>query len=226
MAEQQLEKKSEPTALDEMRMLVKQAKTGNPEVMPRLRRFFDKHPEVWMYFADLSLHVENAWINLLAGDNLHIKEALMREAIQMRLELEGESPTHIERLLVRRIVATWLTLHTYESLAVENFGQLTNGQTSALEKRLDGANKRHLRAIKALADTRRLLPKAIELQVREYDDEADEPLEGEEDQNAEPDSTSEPAEETPAVEDQDKQSTTDGLDENGCFILLGADSES
>lgn len=226
MAEQHLEKNSEPNALDEMRTLVRRAKAGDPKVLPKLRRFFDKHPEVWMHFADLSLHVELAWISLLAGDNLHIKEALARRALQMQLELEGESPTQLEQLLARRIVTTWLTLHAYEALAVENFGQLGKGQATALERRLDSANQRRLRAIKALANARRLLPKVIELRVRVYDEEAKDPAEGEEGQNAaEPDSSIEPAKETVAVEDQCKPSITERPDHDGFSDLFEDHSE-
>jgi hypothetical protein len=123
-------------------------------------------------------------------------------------------------------------------MAVENLGKLTKGQTTALERRLDSANKRHLRAIKALADTRRLLPKAIELRIRRYDEhqaeglldakgslETEKSMECGEDRSTEPDRSIVLVEETAAVEEQDQPASTSGLDEDGCFLLSEADPE-
>lgn len=150
----------EPTALERLRALVDKAEHQQTDVLPEIQEILDDHPEIWRHFGDLAGHAERAWIRLLAGDSPHVHESLLRAANAMRGELGGATPGPLERLLVERVIASWLQVRYFEiaAAAVEPASEPASRQATTIEKRLDGAQKRHLAAIKALADLRRLLP--------------------------------------------------------------------
>jgi hypothetical protein len=76
----------------------------------------------------------------------------------MREEVAGSSPSSLERLLAERVVASWLQVQLFEGLYIENMENATIKQADYYQKRLDRAHRRHLSAIKTLAQIRRLGP--------------------------------------------------------------------
>ena len=75
----------------------------------------------------------------------------------MREGLAGVDPTPLERLLTERVVATWLQLQFFEHLYFQSLMNLTNSQDEYYQKRIDRAHKRHLSAVRTLAQVRKLL---------------------------------------------------------------------
>ena len=76
----------------------------------------------------------------------------------MREEIAGESPSPLERLLAERVVATWLQIQLFEGLYTSGMSKsMTIAQGSFHQKRLDQTYRRHLSAIRALAQMRKLL---------------------------------------------------------------------
>ena len=90
MSDEKQESKAivEPDAIQKLRSLLEQARAGNEAVLPELREAMDGHPEIWKHFGVLSNHVEGAWIGLIAGCDLCVREAMVRRAEAMRGELE------------------------------------------------------------------------------------------------------------------------------------------
>jgi hypothetical protein len=39
--------------------LVDEAKLGNADVLPEIRRILDQYPEIWRHYGDLAKHTEN-----------------------------------------------------------------------------------------------------------------------------------------------------------------------
>jgi len=76
----------------------------------------------------------------------------------MRIEVVGENPSPLERLLADRVVATWLEVQLFSGLYGAKLGKLTPGQGDHHQKRLDRAHGRHLSAIRTLAQVRKLGP--------------------------------------------------------------------
>ena len=102
-------------------------------------------------------------MGLFAGKSSpQIKESLLRKLADMKVELAGEDPSPLEALLVDRILSTWLQTKYYElaMASTHSTQQSVSRQADSIQKRLEGAQRRHLASIKALADFRKLMPKA------------------------------------------------------------------
>jgi len=143
----------------ELNDLVTKARAGDQSVLPQLHQALDQNPQLWQHFGGLADHVANEWITLLAGSDLAVRESLSRKAKALRLELAGEDASAIDRLLVDSVVTTWLETQYFSIVlaASGNQGQGTLRQIESVELRRDAAQKRHLAAIKSLAEVRKLL---------------------------------------------------------------------
>ena len=76
----------------------------------------------------------------------------------MREEIAGENPSPLERLLAERIVATWLQIQLFEGIYASGVSKgMPIARDGYHQKRLDHAYRRHLSAIRALAQIRKLL---------------------------------------------------------------------
>jgi hypothetical protein len=116
----------------------------------------NKHPEMWSELGDLARRAKAAWLDLIAGEDLLLRESVSRhlEAMEADLGLAEASP--LERLLVERIIACWLQTHYAEAAFIQVEG--TNGTALArLLKCQDKAQRRLLAAINQLALLRKLL---------------------------------------------------------------------
>jgi hypothetical protein len=143
----------------QIQFLVDQARRGVPGVGPQLREVLDRHPEIWQQYGDLARHATDASIRLIAAQDQAMTESLNRRLTDLRAELSGPSPSPLERLLIDRIAATWLTVHWCE-VAHARTDEHEHEQAAHAEKRLDRAHRRHLSAIAALTSLRKLLPDA------------------------------------------------------------------
>ena len=149
-----------PPVVAELRALVQQAKAGDVSILPKLRAILDEHPEIWQHAGDLEKVVVRAWVELLAGGDPLGAEAVRRKADQLRAELEGDSPTPLERLLVGQVVSHWLELSHAQVMAADP-GEATPGQAGFRLRRAESAQKRYLAAIKTLTTVRALVPRGL-----------------------------------------------------------------
>ena len=149
---------SEVDAIRDLQRLVEQARAGDESVLPQLQRALDQHPEIWRHFGNLASHVQDEWVKMLAGSDLAMRESLLMKAQSMHAELEGPSPSRLEQLLCDAVVTTWLEAEYFAVLLVSSHDKGTPRQIESLHLRRDAAHKRHLTAIKTLAEVRKLLP--------------------------------------------------------------------
>lgn len=151
-------KTAEQAVVAQLQELVAEAKRGNPEVLPQIRQLLQEHPQLGQHFGDLAGQVEAKWIGLLAGEDAGVRESLTRRVTELRLELQDRDASPLERLLGERILTSWLMARFFDSavlLATEN---IPTTQTRFMHQQLDRAQKRHIEAVKALAEVRKLLP--------------------------------------------------------------------
>jgi hypothetical protein len=154
---------AEPTAATpaeaDLRAALERARGGDRAALPALRAALDARPELWRHYGDLAAHARRSWVELIAGSDLALAEALDRKAAALGAELAGPSPTPLEGLLVSRVVACWLQVH-YADAAVAQAGAISIRQSDLALKRQARAHKGYLMAIATLATIRRLLPAA------------------------------------------------------------------
>jgi hypothetical protein len=147
----------EDPILERLQRLVQRAEQGDESVLPELRAALDANPWVWQRYGDLAQQSQAAWLELIGGKNLLLRESTQRKAEQLRAELAGPEPSPLERLLVERVVACWLQTNYADSA----YAQLPRGtnpaQHTAALRRQNSAQQRYLQAVKALATLRKLL---------------------------------------------------------------------
>jgi hypothetical protein len=147
----------EPPVVDELNRLVERARQGDEEVLPQLRHLLDTRPEIWRRYGDLGAHAREAWLRLISGTDIALRESITLKVEDLARELAGPEPTAIERLLAERVVLCWLQLHHADSVAVEAFSKSPR-IAEFWAKRQASAHRRYLTSLAALATLRRLLP--------------------------------------------------------------------
>ena len=146
-----------PPVVEDVNLLVQQARQGDESVLPELRQFLNTRPQLWQHYGNLAAHAQEAWIQLISEDDLALKESTARKAEDLMRELAGPEPTVIERLLAERAVLCWMQLAHADALAAQSLSQSRHlGDFWA--KRQAGAHRRYLTSLAALVTLRRLLP--------------------------------------------------------------------
>jgi hypothetical protein len=145
-----------PPGEDEIRESLERSRGGDALALAELRGALDRHPEIWRSYGDLAGHAIGAWVGLIAGQDLALKESLERRLDAMRKDLAGPSPTPLESLLVERALASWLQV-CHADLTAARGGAMSIKQAEFARKRQDSAHRRHLAAVAALATVRKLL---------------------------------------------------------------------
>ena len=156
---------TETETLERLQSLVKRAEQGDESALPELRVALDANPWIWERYGDLAQQSQAAWLQLIAGPNLLLRESVERKAAQLRAELAGPGPSPLEKLLVERVIACWLQVQ-YADAAYAQQTSPSPGQHTAALKRQAGSHQRYLHAIKTLATVRKLLkpaPSTLEL---------------------------------------------------------------
>jgi hypothetical protein len=162
------EPKQSDTRRDLMRLLAR-ADKGDRQALAVLRASFHEDPALWDAVGDAAFQAEAAMIELAAGSNEVVQEAIRRKMRRLRRELAGEAAPPLERLLVDRIAVCWLMLAQAES----RYAQAMKAPSVSFElseyhqRRCDRAQRRYLQAIKALAQVRRLLVPMMQVNIAE-----------------------------------------------------------
>lgn len=135
----------------------------------RLRRQeFEKHPLDAAKFGDVARHIEhNLTIGL--GDYFGAEglgEAISYRVIEMRKALGGDDCSEVERLLIDRVILTWLHLQRVEVARSRVWGSGDSFQRlDWYDKATGRAHREHIRAIEALARTRKAIVRIAQLNV-------------------------------------------------------------
>jgi hypothetical protein len=155
-------------ATDELARLLARAEQGDRSVLPQLREALGANAEVWQRYGDLAGQAQASLVTLAAGTNALLAESLLRKLAAMKAELGGESASPLERLLVERVVMTWLQTAYYDALAAQSAGA-AEARLKLIHTQQDAAHRRHLAALKAFATAKKLLtptPSALEIATR------------------------------------------------------------
>jgi hypothetical protein len=140
-----------------MQRLLIRAQDGDITCLTELRTLLDSRPDLWKKVGDLAEHAELITLRLVAGDNLHIMEAVQRKLAELKKELAGPSPSPVETILVERIGVCWLQVYQLDIQATVGLGATSTPQGVYAQKKLDSAHRRFLLAVKQLAVVRKFL---------------------------------------------------------------------
>ncbi len=154
--------------IDQMNGLLRQVNDGNQAAFYRFRDLLWSDDDAWIadMLGDVADHARSALQKRIAGGQTGFLEALRTKTENLRTELEGPNPTLIEKLLVGRVLATWLQVSDADWSAARAT-EVSMRQDDHYQRRQDRAHKRFLSAVKMLAVVRRLaLPIKVDLDVK------------------------------------------------------------
>jgi hypothetical protein len=166
MSEDEIEERRATVA--KLRDLSERAQDGDEKAVLEIRKILDGSPDLaWLFVKGPANMAESAMIGEITKDgDLASKEFLTHQLESMRVEVAGEDPSPLERLLAERVVATWLQVQLFEALYAVGMKSGTLIQDDHRQKRLDRAHRRHLSAIRTLAQIRKLGP-AVQINIAE-----------------------------------------------------------
>jgi hypothetical protein len=160
-----LEEESEKT-VEKLHDLLRLAEQGQEDAVPEIRQILNEHPGLAWRYVDVAHIAEDALIEAMTKEgDLAAKELIRYQLEGMREQIAGINSSPLERLLSERVVLTWLEVQLFEALYAQNMRNLTIPQAEHYQKRLDRAHGRHLSAIRALAQIRKLLKGASITQI-------------------------------------------------------------
>jgi hypothetical protein len=164
MSEKEIKERRATVA--KLRDLSERAQDGDEEAALNIRKILDDSPDLaWLFIEGPAKMAESALIDEITKDgDLASKEFLRHQLESMRVELAGENPSPLERLLAERVVATWLQVQLFEGLYAVGMKSGTPIQYDHRQKRLHRAHRRHLSAIRTLAQIRKLGP-AVQINI-------------------------------------------------------------
>jgi hypothetical protein len=145
--------------------ILRLAREGNEETVPQLRKWLAVPENVNRAGADLAYQVQASLAQKMAGTNLYFREAVVKNAENLRDEICGPNPSALERLLAERVATCWTYLNYLELIYTQSAENLTIAQGLYRQKVLDRAHGRYLSAIKTLADVRRLALPAVQVNI-------------------------------------------------------------
>ena len=147
---------------------MERAQGGDEDAVFDIREILDGSAALaWQFIKGPGTMAESVLIeHITKNKDLASKELLKHQIESMRIEVAGESPSPLERLLAERVVATWLEVQLFSGLYGANLGKMTLSQGDYHQKRLDRAHRRHLSAIRTLAQVRKLGP-VVQINIAE-----------------------------------------------------------
>lgn len=120
------------------------------------REIFDRNPALTIRLGDMAHHVEAGLVLRLSGNEL-LAETIPAKCRDMRVRLEYEGASELERLLIDRIIVTWLHVQRAELGREANTHGVSFAKAAFYHTDGSRALHDHTRAIIALARVRKLL---------------------------------------------------------------------
>jgi hypothetical protein len=166
MTENEIEERRATVA--KLRTLIDKAQGGDERAALDIRKILDGSPDLaWRFINGPGKLAESALIDTFTkDDDLSSQELLKHQLESMRIEVAGQNPSPLERLLAERVVATWLEVQLFSGLYAMGMKNETRSQGDYRQKRLDRAHRRHLSALKAMAQIRKMGP-AVQINIAE-----------------------------------------------------------
>jgi hypothetical protein len=171
MASERRMTKAEVTAvIDFNRELVERAQHGDKQALAQAKQMLAAHPELWRRAQHLTAQVEKNLVHAICHDDELGSGAIKHQAAEMRRTLAGDKATPIECLIAEQIVLCWLHLRHMEGMHHGNcFGpdaSRTLSQLNHWERLVARAEGRYLRALRTLAQVRRLPTVQVNVDAR------------------------------------------------------------
>jgi hypothetical protein len=146
---------------------VKKANNGDKNALTSLRKELagPNGKAILDVCGDLALQAEESLLVAILGQQEGAKTCVRAKMRQMRAELGWSESSALERILIERVVATWLDVYFAELVCNQSKGDSIH-QLKYKQHRIDRSHKRHLSAVKMLATVRKMaLPVLVDIKA-------------------------------------------------------------
>ena len=159
-------KAGDSDASKEVDRIIAKANKGDEDAAGRFRELIKAAPEVASCFrSNLARVAENQMLRRAFGkDSLASIVAIQRKIAAIRADLEGPTPSPVERLLAERAALCWLDCYHNEIREADPSNR-TIPQADFQARQRDRAHRRYLSALKALAAVRKLPIVAVQVNM-------------------------------------------------------------
>ncbi len=134
------------------------ADAGDKDAYAELKSLLEKQPQVWQSLGDLGRRLILDGISRNTQGRQAFTHGLSAKVNQMRLQLGWDSSSCVEKLLIERVLITWLHVNWYDSVA-QGIISLPAKSAQRQEKRLAAAHRLHRDAVVGLTEYRQLINK-------------------------------------------------------------------
>jgi len=149
-----------------LQQLLTKANKGDTQAFETVCTRFPATAWLWEVAGNIGAQVQESLLMAYLGkDALFSHEAQRRACAALRRDLEGPTPSPLERVLVDRVVLCWLHLHLGEGQYAQNMQHYSLRQHDVYQRRLSMAQRRYLAAITALAQVRRLQVPHVQVNI-------------------------------------------------------------
>jgi hypothetical protein len=150
----------------EMKRLTRDANAGDKRALRDLLAKCKDRPKdlIWYGLGDLAKLAERSMLDAELDHRPASKLAVEERMREIRRDLGVRTSPPLERLLISRIALAWLDVHLLDVHAAQNKDYRPK-VVEALERRRERAERRYIRAIKALAAVRKLDLTAIQINL-------------------------------------------------------------
>jgi len=148
-------------ALAEIKAVAARAMSGDAAAVPRLREILAEYPTISQSHGNVAAHAERAWLDLAAGNDLYLRECVVKFAEDLRTRLTRPTASPVERLLVERAVACWLQMHYVAAAEAHAIGAKEGPRLLEYRaKRQARAQRMFQASLSALVTMQKLFPAA------------------------------------------------------------------
>jgi hypothetical protein len=151
--------------IEALAKVMDKAAQGDASTIPIIRNALAKNPKIVdLLGGNVAKAAQDSFVYALAGKDLVFRESLLAKLESLRGELNGPNPSAVERLLVERVVACWLQVQDAD-LRYSKAKEVSFNQANYDLRRMNGAHKRYLSALKTLAAVRKMALPAVQINI-------------------------------------------------------------
>ena len=162
------DKKSRDKQREKLLDLMESSRLGDTkawEDLKNIRGHFEGYADHLLRIrGDMGASAARVLIDAISGRDCMKREALNKSIDELTESLVGDGHP-LETLLVQLIACSWLQTHQATVYHTESLTRWTSQQEAILQRRQDRAQRRFLRAVKALAQVRKLLGSPIQINI-------------------------------------------------------------
>lgn len=146
-----------PELEQRVREIINSASKGCKGSREALLKLLDQYPGIEGLFGDLALLAEDHLLSMTAGKNVLRRESTRRFLVNMRQRLAQPGDGELERLVMERVVLSWLSLYFAERRRAERWSEgVPQVEAAFWDRRASSLQGDFLKACRALGELRRL----------------------------------------------------------------------